>query len=41
MARPGRWVLTAAVFALVAGAAIAQSRPTASRPAVTVYKTPT
>lgn len=41
MARPGRWVLAAAVFALVAGAALAQSRTTVTRPTVTVYKTPT
>jgi len=41
MARPGRWVLAAALFALVAGAALAQSRTIASRPTVTVYKTPT
>lgn len=41
MARPGRWVLAAAVLALVAGAALAQSRTIADRPTVTVYKTPT
>jgi hypothetical protein len=41
MARPGRWVPAAAVFVLVAGAALAQPRTIASRPTVTVYKTPT
>ena len=41
MARPGRWVLAAAVFTLVAGAALGQSRAVPDRPTVTVYKTPT
>jgi hypothetical protein len=41
MARPGRWVLAAVVFALVGGAALAQPRTDAPRPTVTVYKTPT
>jgi hypothetical protein len=41
MARPGRWVLAAAVCALVGGAALAQSSANVIRPTVTVYKTPT
>jgi len=41
MARPGRWVLAAALFAVVGGAALAQSEAPTDRPTVTVYKTPT
>jgi hypothetical protein len=41
MARPDRWVLAAAVFALVGGAGLAQPGGSATRPTVTVYKTPT
>ena len=42
MKRPGRWVLTAAVFAAVGVAgAVAQRGATAQQPTVTVYKPPT
>jgi hypothetical protein len=40
MARPGRWVLAAAVITLAGGALLAWSRVSPDRPPVTVYMTP-